>query len=227
MNERCRDARSIRVGHDKFPQGRGRSSRHLRSQREPRRHGQFHRDYENDRRDFEREDTAAYGRSTEGIGDYGGYGGGSRGTYGEDAGRRWGSESPYGNSAYGNDRGSQSQSHRGKGPKGYQRSDERLKEVICERLSDDPRIDASEITLTVSGGTVKLTGLVDNRRDKFEVEELVSQCSGVKDVDNQLRVQPGFATGYGASGLDSASSGSRRPEATSTTAGLSSPAKKQ
>ncbi len=128
-------------------------------------------------------------------------------------------------------------SHRGKGPKGYQRSDERLKEVICERLSDDPQIDASEITLTVTGGIVKLTGTVDSRGDKFEVEEIASRCGGVRDIDNQLRVQSGLTTGrdlslssnagYAATGLDSSSSGSRRPEAISTTSGLTSPAKKQ
>lgn len=153
--------------------------------------------------------------------------------YGDDPGRRWRSES-----SYGEDRGGTGQSHRGKGPKGYQRSDERLKEVICERLSDDPDIDASEITLAVSGGAVRLTGTVESRRDKFEVEELVAQCSGVKDVDNQLKVQSGLTAGrdlslssnggYAAAGLDGASSSaSRRPEAQSTTSGLSSPAKKQ
>lgn len=81
------------------------------------------------------------------------------------------------------------QSHRGKGPRGYERTDDRLKEVICERLSDDPDIDASEITVNVSGGNVKLTGTVNSRADKYQVEELIEQCGGVKDIDNQLRTQ--------------------------------------
>ena len=60
---------------------------------------------------------------------------------------------------------------------------------MCERLSDDDDIDASEISVNVSGGVVKLTGSVEDRRMKYHVEEAVSRCSGVKDVDNQLRVQ--------------------------------------
>lgn len=79
--------------------------------------------------------------------------------------------------------------HRGRGPKGYERSDERVRDAVCERLSDDPYIDASEITVTVASGVVRLIGSVDSRQEKYEVEELVANCGGVKDVDNQLRVQ--------------------------------------
>jgi hypothetical protein len=35
--------------------------------------------------------------------------------------------------------------HAGRGPKGYQRSDERIKEDICDCLTRDPDVDASEI----------------------------------------------------------------------------------
>src|SRR5262249_30469691 len=38
------------------------------------------------------------------------------------------------------------QSYRGRGPKGFARTDERLKEIVCERLTDAPHIDASEIS---------------------------------------------------------------------------------
>lgn len=91
--------------------------------------------------------------------------------------------------AYGRDFDSSSQSFRGRGPKGYQRSDDRLKEMICERLTDDPAIDASNITIDVTGQCVKLTGTVDDRSTKYEIEELVENFGGVKDIDNQLRVQ--------------------------------------
>jgi osmotically-inducible protein OsmY len=76
----------------------------------------------------------------------------------------------------------------GRGPKGYQRSDERIQELICDRLTDDPRIDASDITVEVRDHIVRLTGSVDDRRTKYEVEELVERC-GVNEIDNQLRVQ--------------------------------------
>jgi hypothetical protein len=78
--------------------------------------------------------------------------------------------------------------HRGKGPKGYTRSDERLKEIICERLMDDPRIDASDITVDVTGQRVTLTGTVESRLIKYQVEELVENC-GVQDVTNNLRIR--------------------------------------
>ena len=79
---------------------------------------------------------------------------------------------------------------RGRGPKGYQRPDERLKEDISERLRDDPRIDASEITVDVTGGRVSLSGEVDSRRTKHQVEDLVDACRGVQEIDNRLRIRP-------------------------------------
>ena len=78
--------------------------------------------------------------------------------------------------------------HRGKGPKGYQRSDERLKEMICERLRDDPDIDASEVTVTVMSGKITLDGSVDNRRTKNAIEDVADQL-GVQEVQNNLRIQ--------------------------------------
>jgi hypothetical protein len=77
--------------------------------------------------------------------------------------------------------------HRGKGPKGYQRTDDRLKELICERLRDDPEIDPSEVTINVSGSRVTLDGSVDSRRTKHAIEDIVEQFD-VSDVQNNLRV---------------------------------------
>jgi osmotically-inducible protein OsmY len=79
--------------------------------------------------------------------------------------------------------------HRGKGPLGYQRSDERIREMVCEALADDDMIDASQIQVTVKDGEVTLAGTVDNRRVKREAEDCVSSVSGVRDVQIQLRVR--------------------------------------
>jgi osmotically-inducible protein OsmY len=78
--------------------------------------------------------------------------------------------------------------YRGRGPKGYTRSDERIREDVCERLTDDPFIDASDINLTVRDGTVTLEGRVDERWMKHRVEDLVEGLSGVKQVENRLTV---------------------------------------
>jgi osmotically-inducible protein OsmY len=90
--------------------------------------------------------------------------------------------------------------HRGKGPKGYQRSDERIKDDINDRLSDDPFVDASEIDVTVENGEVTLTGTVKNRGDKRRSEDLAEAVSGVKNVEVRLRVQDErYDTGFGKS----------------------------
>lgn len=80
-----------------------------------------------------------------------------------------------------------SSGHRGKGPASYQRSDERIREIICEALTDDDRIDASNIEVSVKGGEVTLSGTVKERHMKRAAEELVEGISGVKDVQNQIR----------------------------------------
>lgn len=78
--------------------------------------------------------------------------------------------------------------HRGKGPKGFEPSDERIRERVCEALSDDHNIDASNIEVSVHKGEVTLTGTIDDRDTKRMAEDCVLQCSGVRDVHNQLRV---------------------------------------
>lgn len=80
--------------------------------------------------------------------------------------------------------------HRGKGPVGYQRSDERIRELVCESLTDDDQIDASRIEVTVTGGEVTLTGSVDDRHAKRDAEDCACSVAGVRDVQNLLRVQP-------------------------------------
>ena len=80
-------------------------------------------------------------------------------------------------------------SHRGKGPKSYRPSDERLRENVCERLTDDPFIDATDIDVAVAGGEVTLSGSVAARRMKLAVEDLVAQIAGVASVHNAVRVR--------------------------------------
>jgi hypothetical protein len=78
--------------------------------------------------------------------------------------------------------------HRGKGPMNYQRSDERIRESVCEMLTDDDRIDASRMEVHVMSGDVTLTGWVDDRYAKRLTEEIVENIPGVRDIQNQLRV---------------------------------------
>lgn len=78
--------------------------------------------------------------------------------------------------------------HRGRGPKGYLRSDDRIRDDVCDCLTDDPHIDASDVEVTVKNGEVTLAGKVDSRAARRHAEELTEGLPGVKHVQNDLRV---------------------------------------
>lgn len=78
--------------------------------------------------------------------------------------------------------------HRGAGPKGYERSDARIREDVCDRLTEHDAIDAGSIDVQVTGGVVTLTGEVPKRYMKHLAEDTVAEASGVRDVENTLRV---------------------------------------
>lgn len=79
-------------------------------------------------------------------------------------------------------------SYRGKGPKAYKRSDDRIKEDVSDRLTDDYRLDASNIEVNVLNAEVTLSGLVDSRESKRRAEDITEMVSGVKHVQNNLRI---------------------------------------
>lgn len=79
--------------------------------------------------------------------------------------------------------------HFGKGPKGYQRSSEKIYDDVCSLLTDSHEVDASDLTVSVEDGIVTLTGTVNGRRMKKEVERLTERVSGVEDVINLLSLR--------------------------------------
>jgi BON domain len=118
---------------------------------------------------------------------------GSAGSYGRSQGAgSWGG-APGGAWPTGGDQGSTAfrprESYHGRGPKGYTRSDDRIREDVSERLADDPTVDASDITVAVQGGEVTLTGTVNSRDQKRRAEDCVEAVSGVREVINQLRLR--------------------------------------
>jgi hypothetical protein len=78
--------------------------------------------------------------------------------------------------------------HRGKGPRDYQRADQRIYEDVCERLADDDHVDATDIEVSVNGGEVTLTGKVRSRTSKRRATQVAESVSGVKDVFNSIRI---------------------------------------
>ena len=76
----------------------------------------------------------------------------------------------------------------GMGPSNYQRSDKRIREDVCELLSRHGRIDASEIEIDVQDGEVTLKGTVPNRDMKRMAEDTVELITGIKDIQNEIKV---------------------------------------
>lgn len=77
---------------------------------------------------------------------------------------------------------------RNRGPKNWQRSDERIRDDVCERLSREYDLDVSDVSVSVQQGTVTLSGSVADRGLKHRIEDIADDSPGVRDVDNRLRV---------------------------------------
>lgn len=134
-----------------------------------------------------------------------------------DNGRRYGSSRKDWGYTEGDDYeyGNQFGRHSGKGPKGFKRSDERIKEDISEILTRHPEIDASDIEIEVKDGDVTLSGVVPERSMKHMTEDIVERCMGVHDIQNQLRVKREDESAYGSSSSGSAKSASPAPSSAS------------
>ena len=116
--------------------------------------------------------------------------------------RPYSSEAPgwYGAEAYGftrfdSPRHREPRNYAGRGPKGYRRSDERIREDVSDRLMWNAELDASDIEVRVADGEVTLTGVVEDRGAKRLAEDLVEDVFGVSDVHNQLKIRHGFLAG--------------------------------
>ena len=107
--------------------------------------------------------------------------------------------------------------HRGRGPRGYQRSDARILEDVNDRLTEDPHIDASEIEVRVENREVTLTGTINSRFEKRHAEDLAESVSGVTHVQNNLRIQQAADAGISGSVSSAGAAGAGSvgmPEAT-------------
>lgn len=76
----------------------------------------------------------------------------------------------------------------GAGPSSYHRSDTRIEEDICERLTMHSQIDARNIEVAVQDGEVTLRGSVPERMMKRLAEDSAADVFGVRDVQNNIRV---------------------------------------
>ena len=115
------------------------------------------------------------------------FGGGGFRSRGDDY--SWRGPEYSGGGDYGYDRYAPTQRPFNRGPKGYQRSDERLKEDISERLMQSEHVDSSDVTVNVIAGKITLEGNVPTRYMKHYIEDLADGCPGVQDIENRIRVR--------------------------------------
>ena len=102
--------------------------------------------------------------------------------------RRWDAMSANGDYGDGQLRRNEPGEFVGRGPKGYSRSDQRMEEDINEELTRHPHLDATEIQVQVKDGVATLTGEVRTKQCKRTAEDIAEDVSGIRDVQNQLRV---------------------------------------
>jgi hypothetical protein len=81
--------------------------------------------------------------------------------------------------------------YRGVGPRGYVRSPTRIYEDICDRLTDHPLLDASNIEVVVSGIEVALRGSVEDAIAAGRAAAIARDVPGVKTVRNELKLRTG------------------------------------
>jgi hypothetical protein len=112
--------------------------------------------------------------------------------------------------------------HRGRGPKGYTRSDERIREDVNDRLMEDWGVDATDIEVSVVAAEVTLNGTVDGRESKRRAEDIAADVTGVRDVQNNLRVRRPSPTTTSASEIGTGTTSSTGLGGTTTTTGTTS-----
>jgi len=109
------------------------------------------------------------------------------------------------------------QDHRGRGPQNYTRSDDRIREDVNDNLTEDWGVDASNVTVTVSNGDVTLDGTVATRLQKRRAEDCAEEVSGVKNVQNNLRIRDRSMDRDENGGLGSSTTGSATSSTKTTT----------
>ncbi|ODV41930.1 hypothetical protein AWV79_31810 [Cupriavidus sp. UYMMa02A] len=89
---------------------------------------------------------------------------------------------------YGFERRGDAGYRRSQGPRNYRRSDDRVHDEVCTRLAHEDGLDVSEVTVHVRDGVVTMEGTVNDRRSKYDIEDIAASVFGVNDVINHIHV---------------------------------------
>jgi len=77
-----------------------------------------------------------------------------------------------------------------RGPEGYRRSDERIREVISDLLSSNDDLDTRDFEVRVNEASVTLRGYIPDEDSRRKINEVVERVPGIKKVNDELRVNP-------------------------------------
>lgn len=77
----------------------------------------------------------------------------------------------------------------GRGPKGWKRTDERIREEVCMALENSHEVDASHMEVQVEDGCVYLKGNIASKGMQRVAEDLVGSVPGVVDVFTLLKTE--------------------------------------
>lgn len=67
-----------------------------------------------------------------------------------------------------------------------QMDDGDLRDLVCQELGEYPEIDPELVDVTVTQGHVKLAGRVGTEQEYQQIEAVVTDVLGLKDVTNEL-----------------------------------------
>jgi osmotically-inducible protein OsmY len=163
-----------------------------------------------------------YGERGRGYSGYEGRGDYDRGDYGSQQERGWWDRASDAVASWFGDeeaerrrRMDEQRRYPGRGPKGYRRSDDRIKEDVNDRLSEG-YLDASDVEVSVMNAEVTLTGTVNSRSDKRRAEDIAESVAGVTNVENRIRVKQSNMDRY--TGVDTSSTSGTTDGTTGTSA---------
>jgi osmotically-inducible protein OsmY len=69
------------------------------------------------------------------------------------------------------------------------KSDDSIRDDLLSKFESDPKITSSDITVTVKGGVVTLSGFASTYWEKDEAENAAKGASGVRAVANDIKVK--------------------------------------
>lgn len=183
---RHRDDRPYWWSEDDLPQ-RDDRIRYQREREEAREHYARHGDDYHDHHQDARDDDSEYRHGRSRIGDK------VKAFFGSDrAERRLDHDRRYhrheDDHRYAHRRDDERRDYRGVGPRTRHDEDEELREQLCERIADDPDLDASEILVRVIDNEAILDGTVRSKRDAQRAYDIAHDIPGIVHVRDRLDV---------------------------------------